>query len=469
MCVLACLTLAGCLGNSGSPAAPAAGVRLYPGDGAISVSWNESPGVTYWAFHAQDPTLSATGNWTGLLAAGVLVNAASPTVLCGQINNPNPSTVFPEVYFTINGRTGSSPGGAGTALVGASPRPAGGPYSPWVVGNTIPGAVTALGYGAISGCGYAGRPGSGVYVAVGPSGTIYSSTVAPNVAGPLSPSQGNTTMTWARGSVPIGFNDDLVGVAAFTSNPGNPLAPGIIFVAIGATGNALRSIDGLNWQQVSLNALPSGVRLHGVASTGGSFVAVGDSGTVLLSGDGLSWTLSSNSRLATANTLNAVHCAGNTCVAVGQSGTTLWSSDRGNTWQLASFGTHDWKTIAYGSNDVNADALINPTTGAVIAGSRINTWVMSDSAGNYAFENSGGVGAWVTGPGTIASNIVAMDYVSRFLALDASGNVYASENGVYFSAVANTGVSNATAIAAGGLGYVAIGTDGRNSQNASSY
>ncbi|SPE36826.1 exported hypothetical protein [Burkholderiales bacterium] len=121
--ILVTLALSACLGNSGNSTAPPTGARAYAGDGAISLTWNVESGVEYWVFYAQDPALS-TLNWTTLAGAGALVNAGMPSILCNLINNPSPTPLYQEIYFTVDGRTGTSPGGSGSPLVGTSPRPA---------------------------------------------------------------------------------------------------------------------------------------------------------------------------------------------------------------------------------------------------------------------------------------------------------------------------------------------------------
>ncbi len=460
---IATVTLCGCLGNSGSPAGPPTGVTTFSGDGDVSITWNEEPSVIYWVFFAQDPTLT-TLNWTTLLDAGVEVNALSPAILCNQINNPSPTSLFPAIFFTINGRTGTAAGGPGSALVSAEPRPAGGPLAPWIVGQSIPSPMTGLGYAALTPCGYGGLPPSGIYVAVGPAGTIYSATIAPTVAGPLVASEGNEAMTWTQGSVPAGFSENLVAVAAF-SGPTNPAAPTLTFVAVGNSGTILRSTDGKNWEQVS--HVPTSNNLNDVAWGGSNFISVGEGGVVLTSPDGLSWTLNEQATTLSTNTLNAIHCFGSECVAVGTSGTTLWTTTGGASWVLYPYGTNNWTHVAYGNNDANADPPVVNQTGGVLTINRsaeaINTWVVVDALGNYAYTTT--LGGWLAGNTPIASSIVAIDYTTRFLALDSAGNAYASENAVGWMSVGSSNLSTPTAIRSNGQGFVALDASGANSSS----
>ena len=457
------LALCGCLGNSGGPTAPPTGVRTFSGDGDVSITWSYDPAIQYWVFFAQDPTLT-TLNWSSLLLGGVLVNATSPAILCNEINNPSPTSLFPPIFFTVNGRSGSAPGGAGSALVTGAPRAAGGPLSPWIVGSSIPAPMKGLGYGAITPCGYAGRPPSGIYVAVGPAGTIYSASISPTVAGPLVSSEGNEPMTWTQGHLPPGFSENLVAVAAYAGAP-NPAAPVLIFVAVGTSGTILRSTDGQNWEQIS--RVPTSNNLNAVAWAGSNFVAVGDGGIVLTSADGITWSLNQQASSASSSTLNAIHCVGADCVAVGTSGATMWTTTGGNDWTLYTHGANNWTSIAYGNNDANADPpVVNQIGGTLTinrAAQSINTWVVADAQGNYAYTST--TGLWVDGNSPIASSVVAIDYTTRFLALDGAGNVYASENATFWTPVGSSSLSSPTAMVSNGQGFVALDATGASASS----
>ncbi len=458
------LLLCSCLGNSGSPAPTPAGAQAFAGDGIASVTWNDDPLVQYWVFHAQDPTLS-TNNWTNLFNAGALVGVVSPAIICGQINNPNPTPSFPTTYFTVNGRTGTAPGGTSSPLVSASPRPAGGADAGWVAGASVPAPLTALGYASVTGCGYSGRPPSGTYVAAGPGGTIFTSTLTPNVAGPLASSQGNSVMTWTRATTPAGFSEDLLGVASFSfgSAYNNPGVASFVFVVVGKGGTILRSTDGVNWQQVA--GVPTSNNLNSVTVAGSTFIAVGDGGVILTSPDSLNWTIDTYAMAVSTNTLNKVRCVGTTCVAVGANGTTLWSINGGANWSLYTYGTNNWTQIAYGNNDANADAVVSQPGGVLtvtFTNEAINTWVVVDANGYYAYTNT--VGAW-SGSGVIAPSIVAIDYTTRFVALDAVGNSFASEDGITWRAVGASNVVDAVDMVSNSVGYVAIGHSGANASS----
>ena len=108
---------------------------------------------------------------------------------------------------------------------------------------------------------------SGLAVAVGDNGTIYSST---------------NGVAWTR--VNSGVNDWLRGVAH----------GGGLFVAVGDHGTVLTSPDGTAWTRRNS---PAPEHLHRVTHTPSGFVAVGDGGTTVFSALGTSW-----SRLTTGAT-----------------------------------------------------------------------------------------------------------------------------------------------------------------------
>lgn len=104
------------------------------------------------------------------------------------------------------------------------------------------------------------------------------------------------------------------------------------YVAVGARGTLLESLDGSAWAPV-----PSGVEgdLNGVTWSNGRVVAVGAGGLALL-GDNGRWRPRSTG--VTADLL-AVAAGPNGLVAVGERGTVLVSPDDGLSWTVASSGT----------------------------------------------------------------------------------------------------------------------------------
>jgi hypothetical protein len=477
---LATLALCGCLGNSGSPTAPPANVQTYAGDAMFSITWDDDPLVVYWLFYAQNPTVTPfdlDNNNNPLLNFGYLVPVTSPAIVCNNILHTiinlsvSGDAGFPPYYVTINGRTGTAPGGTGSAPVAAVPRPAASTGAPWVAGSPIPATIRGLGYIPLTSCGYSGVPPQGIFFAVGPAGAIYSSTLAQTVAGPLT-NPGNAPMTWLPGNLPIGFQGNFNAVAGRAGSFNNPGNPNLLVVAVGDDGVIVRSIDGINWQQS--NAVPpiEGLQvgnLHDIAFTGANFIAVGDNGVVITSSDGMNWIQSVAAAAANPNrnALRAIRCAGGTCMAVGDNGTTVQTTTGGAAWNLLQFGTNNWTHIAYGNTNANSDA-VYVNGGFALSNQPINTWVVADNSGDYGYFAPFTGGNWVAGSSIIAPGIVAVDYSTNFVALDSGGNAWISERGTtgswatYSSAQLYASGGTAVGLRSTGQGFVAVGTTGAN-------
>ncbi len=142
----------------------------------------------------------------------------------------------------------------------------------------------------------------GTWIAVGAAGTIVESSDG---------------LTWH--SVTSGSAADLQGIAygAVTSLTGTTLTTTSTFVAVGASGTVLRSVDGVSW---TASVPPVATNLKAIVY-GTQYVAVGAGGNIFISADGLSWTLASPA--ATSNDLYAVVHGLYTYAAVGAAGTNL--------------------------------------------------------------------------------------------------------------------------------------------------
>lgn len=183
---------------------------------------------------------------------------------------------------------------------------------------------------------------AGSFVAVGTGGAIYTS--ADDGVSWTSRASGTSSLllNFTSGSgMWVGVGDagtivTSVGGATWTvrSTPTNAMLRGIaygdaadVFVAAGAAGTILRSVDGnaSNWTQV-VSGTPE--NLQGVNYGNGLFLAVGENSVLLTSSDGASWT----SRTSNANgwLLDAVYGNG-TYVAVGL-GARIVTSPNGITW-----------------------------------------------------------------------------------------------------------------------------------------
>jgi photosystem II stability/assembly factor-like uncharacterized protein len=179
---------------------------------------------------------------------------------------------------------------------------------------------------------------SGVFVAVGQSGTIIRST--------------DNGSSWGNATSPTGTR--LEGVA-FGNNT---------FVGVGYYGTIVRSTDnGSSFDNVTSG---TGMLLSAVTFGNNTFVAVGGSGTqvniVRSTDNGTTWD---NVTSGTNEDLLGAGFANNTFVVVGKAGTILTSSD-GSSWDNPTSGTVvDLDDVAFGNNTLavsGSDATILRST-----------------------------------------------------------------------------------------------------------
>ncbi len=437
----ACAALAGCIGNNGDSLPPPTGVQPISGDGYVGVSWASQVGVEYYVFAANNPSLTPS-NFADTAINGFPLNnfgtAQPPDIFCGAANGL-------DYFFTITAHTGSAPGGPGSPDVLAVARPAG---SSWRIGGAIAGAINGIGYAQTTTCLPYALP-TGLFVAVGPAGKIFTSPDGIN---------------WTQRSPATA---DLYGVAALTGNVNNPGASAQVFIAVGAGGAVARSTDGITWNTTVVYN-PGVPTLRSVAFSGSVFVAVGDTGRIQTSPDGVTWTVQVSN---TSANLHSVRCVGAICYAVGDNGLIDVSSSSGlpvsngtnaSSWTAVTVGGGNFalRDVVYGNYDYNWSNGVIGVAGVTA----INTWVAVGDAGAVFVNNSG---TWVQVPLGSAPNLVGIGYSTRFLAIDAAGNAYASQTGAAgtWSVVASTGVTDAVAIAGSGNGFVTVGSAGDNASS----
>jgi hypothetical protein len=447
--------LAGCLGNSGSSGGAPTGVSVTPGDTMFSVSWNQEAGLNYWMFLSQNATLTPI-NWINLADGRAMQAVNSPTTVCNQVLYSIRGSTYSllnggaDTFVTLNSRSGTAPGGPGSPIVAGSARASGGI---WNSSAPVPAQVRGLGYAALTGCGAFGRPPAGRFVAIGEGGGMYFSSWSPFLAG--QPADPIAALSWSSVAPPPGFSGVLNAVATRVAGITVAGTAAIRYAAVGDAGAILTSVDGAGLVWSVSGAGATSANLHAV-TTGGSamFLAVGDAGAIVASPDGVNWSVQGVG--VSQSALRAVHCSGSACIAVGDGGVLVTTANGGSSWvQTISPGANNWRAVAYGNSNLNADYA------SVAAGSvAINTWVVADDQGNVLYSATGGA-SWsaATIPG--AGPIVGLDYTNRFLALDASGNAFASEDGHNWSAAIQTGIPNPVALVGTGSGFLV--TDGTGS------
>jgi len=417
--LLALAALNGCGNNGDSANPPAAGLQATPGDGTIVVTWADDLNVDYWLFVSSDANLT-TENFTTLTDIRVIRSARSPYVLCGYADGRT-------LYLAMNGRTGGGPGGPGTPTINATLRAAG---SAWTPGTAPATDFNGAGYAPITTCVANALP-TGIFTAVGPNAAIATSTDG---------------VAFTARVAPAGFTTDLNAVAAFTVNLNIPTNPGTKIIAVGAGGASIVSTDGITWTTgVAFDA--AAATLHAVAVNAGTFIAVGDGGVAQTTADGVAWTARTSN--TTAN-LQGVGCNGITCIAVGDNGTILRTVDSGTTWSVQAItGTPALKRVAYGNFNNN---LGSPTTA-------VNTWVAVGDAGVVFFSIDNGL-TWTATAVAGAANLLAVSYLTRFIAIDSAGNSFASLDGQTWTAPVPTGLAGPRGMSSNSVGFVAVGTGG---------
>jgi len=157
--------------------------------------------------------------------------------------------------------------------------------------------------------------GDGIFVAVGESGSLYTSSDG---------------AAWKERS--SGTNQSLH----------DAVYGGGTFVAVGRSGMILTSPDGITW---TLRSSGTGHDLNGVGYGHGIFVVVGDHGAILTSPDGAIWAARDS---GTHQWLQKVAYGSGTFVAAGGNGTLLTSPD-GAAWTVRNSGSRGHlEGIAYG-------------------------------------------------------------------------------------------------------------------------
>ncbi|MEI8170680.1 MAG: hypothetical protein WCG50_13455 [Rhodoferax sp.] len=429
---LIAVLLAAC-GGGGSAAPAPTGLKVTPGEGYATVTWDMVPGVDYWLFYAPTSIApadsSATQKWIGLLGGGWPMNVSSPYVTTVALANGI------SYSFTVNGRTDGGPGGPGATAVTTTPRLAGGL---WTTGTAVVTTATPPTSPALRSVAF-----STFYVAAGNGGAVFTSP---------------DTVTWTAQplAATAASGQNLNGASYF----GN-------YKLVGDAGMVLTSPDAVTWtaqtsaataSTKSPSVIPSD--LKAIASNNSNLnVAVGTGGTIITSSDGITWTAatSGTNNDLLAVTYSAFNVGANTAgtwIAVGKGGVMVQSAD-GLIWSTANSGTTaDLSGVAYGVSSVTA-------AGVFVEVSTAGT-VLSSANGT----------SWSTQilPATVTA-LNAITYGTQFVTVGAAGNIFTSTDGATWTlaqATSSSGVVSALsgsdlyAVARGSLAYAAVGASGTN-------
>src|SRR6266849_5378422 len=120
------IALAGCHRQADAPGDAPSGLAVDPGDGQVTVRWNQQSGLTYWIFFQAGSTVSAAATGVPLI-----FDAQSPRVVAGLANGT-------QYAFVMNATNQDSKAGPNTPVVLGFARLAG---ATWTPGPPIVGSV----------------------------------------------------------------------------------------------------------------------------------------------------------------------------------------------------------------------------------------------------------------------------------------------------------------------------------------
>jgi hypothetical protein len=411
------VALAGCHRQAAAPGDAPSNLKVDPGDGQVTVTWDQQPGLTYWIF----------------FQVGSAVTAAAPGVpLLFDVQSPR--VVFPLVNgtqyaFVMNATHEDSRAGPSSAVVVQVPRLSGGlsdGISSWTSG-------LSLGPQDLNGVAY--NPTLNRLVAVGNAGTIfagdfnYTSTDPPGVTAWTPPT-----------SIPAGFVGDLSAV----------MFSGSQFIALGTDGSILTSADGNTWI-LSTHPVPSGgtagPRMNsiafGIVSNATIYVAVGDGGNIFTSPDLVTWTAAAS---PTVNLYN-VSFPNGIFVATGASGTLLTSTDA-STWTPQISNT--------------PKALRGTTYGTGSAAGASAQYVVVGDSGTIVTSPDGTTWSVITPAPPLTQDLRAIRFGTRFVAVGQGGPVAYSDDAIKWLPTSSDSTADLAAVIFTPGMYLAVGASGAN-------
>jgi len=408
------VALVGCHRQADAPGDAPSNLQIEPGDGQVSVSWNQQAGLTYWIFFQAGSTVTAAAPGVPLI-----FDAQSPRVVFPLVNGT-------QYAFVMNATNQDSKAGPSTPVALAVPRLAG---ANWTSGAPLGGPPQNLN-------GVAYNPVLNRIVAVGnlapgtpPTPTIFAGDFNYTSANP----PGVTAWTPAT-SIPNGFASDLSAVTFDGSQ----------FIALGTDGSILTSADGNTWI-LSTNPVPSGgtagPRMNsiafGIVSNATIYVAVGDGGNIFTSPDLVTWTAAAS---PTGNNLYNVSFPNGSFVATGANGTLLTSADA-ITWTLPN------------SIPSTSNALRGATFGA-------GSYAVVGDAGTIL--TSADLTTWNLTPPPLTQDLRAIRYGTRFVAVGQTGSIAYSDDAINWLTTSSGSTADLAAVIFTPAMYLAVGAAGAN-------
>jgi len=407
MALASLIMLASCHRQAAAPADAPTGLAVAPGDGQVTVTWDQQPELTYWIFYQPGSTVTAAAPGVPLL-----FDVQSPRVVFPLVNGT-------QYAFIMNATKDDSRAGPSSAVVVAVPRLSG---SNWNSG-------LSLGPQNLNGVGY--NPTLNRLVTVGNAGTIfagdfnYTNTNPPGVTAWTPPT-----------SLPTGFVSDLSAV----------MFSGSQFIALGTDGSILTSADGNAWI-LSTHPVSSGgaagPRMNsiafGIVSNATIYVAVGDGGNIFTSPDLMTWNPQTSH---TGNNLYNVSFPNGVFVATGANGTLLTSADAIN-WALPN------------SIPSTSNALRGATFGA-------GSYAVVGDAGTILTSTDGTNWSLITPAPPLTQDLRAVRYGTRFVTVGQGGPVAYSDDAINWLPTSSDSTADLAAVIFTPGMYLAVGASGAN-------
>lgn len=230
------------------------------------------------------------------------------------------------------------------------------------------------------------------------------------------------------------------------------------FVAVGVKGQIYYSIDGKVWTRSSLENLDTTEILYCVTYGNGIFVCAGGSGKIYYSADGINWNKSGVN--VTRDTMKGAVYGDDRFVLVGTSSTALYSMD-GISWTKMT-GTYSGylNAVTYGNGRFVAVGSsgrtyysTNKTSWIQMNGPIPSSYTLSDvvygngkfiCTGGYPFYSTDGEN-WIQSQGLAGTSYIGY-CDGKYIMLDATNNVYMSEDGLSWRLSGYSIESNGTTI-----------------------
>ncbi len=412
LAIASLITLAGCHLQTGAPSNAPSNVIATSGDGQVTITFDQEPGLTYWIFF--QPGSSVVPAATGV---PVIRGAISPRVVSNLANET-------QYAFIMNATKDDSAAGPSSQIVVATPRLAG---AEWFPGAAV-GTTQNLNGIASSGS---------RLVVVGDATTIF--------AGDFSYTSANPPVTaWTPAtSLPAGF-PAATNFSAVTFSGA--------FVALGAEGSILTSADGLTWTPPGSATNPVlSAGMNGIAFLAGVYVAVGNGGKIFTSSDLVTWTQAIvlgvvSDDLYSVSVLNGVF------VATGANGRLLTSTS-GSTWVVQNSNTPNALRGAAFRSTPTVLTVVVGDAGTIVTSTDGISWTATTLPGAPNLRS-------VTNGGALTSSQPAG---ARFLAVGQGGTVVFSDDASIWSSPSTPPGSAdlARVIFTPGM-YVAVGAAGAN-------